>query len=756
MTDDRTEFQNADGQSFSQKLSMSATTPPSEVPGYRLIRFLGSGAFGQVWVGLDLNTGRDVAVKFYLHRGGVNWSLLSREVKNLVQLSADRQVVQVLEVGWDADPPYYVMELINGGSLEDLLKRRPQLPVAEATEMFQEICVGLNHCHAKGVLHCDLKPANVLLGEDGNPRLADFGQSRLSHEQTPALGTLFYMAPEQADLNSAPNASWDVYAAGAILYRMLTGDPPHRGGDLIKSIDTEGSLPKRLQRYRESIQNCPPADDHLKVMGVDRSLGQIVSSCLAADPAQRYTNVQQILEDLDRRQQSRNRWPLLMLGIVGPLLILLATSFFGYRSIQKATQRTKEALRTEAGSSNELAARFAARTLESEIKDYYDLVRDEANVDRFKSQLIKTLEDENVLKVLAEIGGADTPSDTHTKDELRQELYSEENVVKLREVLQTQLDTYTEASRGTRTPRLATIFVTDALGTIISTVYDTPVSFQENSAGKNFCYRSYFHGGREDLDKENVSIGDIEPLKQTRLSAAFSSTSTHFWKVAVSTPIFLSEDHAEADAVLVVTINLGDFKLPQSKQGANQVAVLVDARQGATRGLILQHPFYDTRRKEDVEVKEQSYQIETNQMDRLVRGGDVDYLDPVARFADGSDYRGPWIAAMQPVILPQSNNNFLEPTDPSTRPPASSKLEMADLLVLVQYRLETVMAPVTLMQWALLIEGAFALASILLVTLVLWHFVRKVDRVINREPEQKNISEKKANEKTPAETISAS
>ena len=80
---------------------------------------IGAGAFGQVWVGRDLNTGRPVAVKFYMHRGGVNWSLLSREVKNLVQMSADKHVVQVLEVGWDGDPPYYVMEYIPSGSLED-------------------------------------------------------------------------------------------------------------------------------------------------------------------------------------------------------------------------------------------------------------------------------------------------------------------------------------------------------------------------------------------------------------------------------------------------------------------------------------------------------------------------------------------------------------------------------------------------------------------------------------------------------------
>ena len=134
MNEDRTEYQTAGGRSVSKRLSTETTTPPADVPGYRLQRFLGSGAFGQVWVGLDLNTGRPVAVKFYLHRGGVNWALLSREVKSLVQLSADRHVVQVLEVGWESDPPYYVMELVTGGSLEDMLQSRKFLPVHEAVE----------------------------------------------------------------------------------------------------------------------------------------------------------------------------------------------------------------------------------------------------------------------------------------------------------------------------------------------------------------------------------------------------------------------------------------------------------------------------------------------------------------------------------------------------------------------------------------------------------------------------------------------
>ena len=374
---DRTEYQTAGGQSVSKKLSLEATTPPAEVPGYRLQKFLGAGAFGQVWVGLDLNTGRSVAVKFYLHRGGVNWSLLSREVKNLVQLSADRHVVQVLEVGWDAVPPYYVMELVTGGSLEDFLEHNHQMPVTEAVDMFRKIVVGLNHCHGKGVLHCDLKPANVLLSDDNEPRLADFGQSRMSHDQTPALGTLFYMAPEQADLNSSPDASWDVYAAGAILYRLLTGAPPYRDATIIGEIDTAGSLPKRLERYRDAIRKSDPPNGHFLVRGVDRMLARIVNRCLAPNPADRYENVQQILQDLNRRDRAHARRPLMLLGIVGPLLVLLATGIFAARSVEHASQSTVKALRQEAFGSNQLAAKFAARTLESEIERYFQAARTE-------------------------------------------------------------------------------------------------------------------------------------------------------------------------------------------------------------------------------------------------------------------------------------------------------------------------------------------------------------------------------------------
>jgi hypothetical protein len=106
----------------SKDLSLERTQPPTEVPGYDCSSSWAAGAYGEVWVGVDRNTGRKVAIKFYAHRRGVDWSLLSREVEKLVFLSADRYVVQLLDVGWDADPPYYVMEYVENGSLDDLLR----------------------------------------------------------------------------------------------------------------------------------------------------------------------------------------------------------------------------------------------------------------------------------------------------------------------------------------------------------------------------------------------------------------------------------------------------------------------------------------------------------------------------------------------------------------------------------------------------------------------------------------------------------
>ena len=256
MPEDRTELQNEGDRQFAQRMSAEKTTPPTQVPGYEIQRFLGAGAYGEVWVGVDQNTGRKVAIKFFTSRSNIDVASLSREVEKLVFLSADRYVVQLLDVGWDSTPPYYVMDYIEHGSLDDFLTKNGPLNATDALELFREIAIGLSHLHNRGVLHCDLKPANVLLDQDRKPRLADFGQARLASEQNPALGTLFFMSPEQADLNAIPDTRWDVYGLGAIMYCLLVGTPPYRSEVTLSKVQDSDSLEDRLAIYRQAIKRA--------------------------------------------------------------------------------------------------------------------------------------------------------------------------------------------------------------------------------------------------------------------------------------------------------------------------------------------------------------------------------------------------------------------------------------------------------------------------------------------------------------------
>src|SRR5262249_49763092 len=153
--------------------------------------------------------------------------------------------------GDDPEMPYYVMGLAEGGSLD--AKVREGLPPPDrAVALFQQAADALAHVHAKGIRHCDVKPGNILLDARGQALLADFGQAHLAHESAPALGTLFYMAPEQATLEpQVPDTRWDVYGLGAVLYMLLTGKPPRFDEEIEKQLRALSEPAARLKRYRD-------------------------------------------------------------------------------------------------------------------------------------------------------------------------------------------------------------------------------------------------------------------------------------------------------------------------------------------------------------------------------------------------------------------------------------------------------------------------------------------------------------------------
>lgn len=237
---------------------------------------LGRGANGSVWRARHKALPRSAAIKVP-HDEGVT-ARLAREGRLLERVESEH-VVGLLGLDPDHDPPYLVMELVEGSSLRTLLEAGPLEP-SQARRILAEICQGLAAAHAQGVVHRDLKPENVLLDGEGRVRVADFGLGALAAEAAHELlasgslqtregsvvGTLRYMAPEARDPEAELDARTDLYALGVILFEALTGEAPC-GGEVPSDVRPEldprwdplyrslcARLPQRLQSAEHVLE----------------------------------------------------------------------------------------------------------------------------------------------------------------------------------------------------------------------------------------------------------------------------------------------------------------------------------------------------------------------------------------------------------------------------------------------------------------------------------------------------------------------
>jgi len=709
MSTDPTEPQGGQELRRSREMSLKRGHPPTQVPGYEPEKFLGLGAYGEVWVAREQNTGRRVAIKFYAHRSGLDWSLLSREVEKLAFLFADRYVVQLLGVGWDAEPPYYIMEYLDRGSLAERLQQGP-LPVDQAVRMFRDVAVGLVHAHGKGVLHCDLKPANILLDQDDKPRLADFGQSRMSTEQVPALGTLFYMAPEQADLEAAPDARWDVYALGALLYCMLAGSPPHRTGKAVRQFESTPHLVQRLDRYRQMIEQSPLPTGHRQVRGVDRALAEIVDRCLAPDPEKRFPNVQAVLDALDVRAARRAKRPMMVLGAALPALLLLVVTWFAWRGFSTAVQQSDAALTHRALESNRFAAQYVARTAASELDRRFSAVRHMAASRRFQQMLRETVKKEKLARLLQSL--SESAPDAPQRNPLRRDLHENPD----RQALQREFEALIPPDMSAPQD-VASWFLCDARGVSMIRLPE-PEDPKSITVGNNYVWRSYFHGGSaEEAPTWKPDLADVERAwrpqqpgapKPTRLSAIFPSQATGRWAVAISTGVF---DDSPVDGeflgVVALTVEVGQFAELQS--GGDQFAVLVNWRDGNYKGVILQHPLFDQLIAEHGKLDDsfKEYSISEEDLPGSVTGPMTDYRDPLADVdSHGSRYDRQWLAYVERVEIPGEDGGWL---------------------VIVQEAYDTAMgATLSRLKTGLLHRGLAALLLVVLIMGSLWWFATRL------------------------------
>jgi serine/threonine protein kinase len=199
---------------------------------YREVERIAHGAMGDIYRATDSTLGRVVAVKVlaepYVQDEAAR-KRFAREARAAARLSGDSNIVTIYDVGEAAERPYIVMEFMGGGSLEQRLVRGKQ-PAAQAVRWLEQVARALDHAHANGVVHRDVKPANLLLNDESNVHVADFGiataawMASLTTAGT-VLGTAGYLAPEQAAGERATAAS-DRYALAVVAYELLTGERP--------------------------------------------------------------------------------------------------------------------------------------------------------------------------------------------------------------------------------------------------------------------------------------------------------------------------------------------------------------------------------------------------------------------------------------------------------------------------------------------------------------------------------------------------
>jgi len=264
---------------------------------FRIIARLGRGGMGEVYRADDLELGQPVALKFLRgpakagqHARAVEFDERARarlrsEVRLARQL-AHPNVCRVYDIGEAHGELYLSMEYVDGEDLAALLKRIGRVPIDKGIEIARKLCAGLAAAHAKGVLHRDFKPANIMIDSHGEVRIMDFGLAAIADQLDTSdarSGTPAYMAPEQLAGKEATRQS-DVYALGLVLYELFTGKPPFAGRDL-----------QELQRQRAETPKTTPST---LIPDISPRLESAILRCLEPEPTLRPASALQVAVSL--------------------------------------------------------------------------------------------------------------------------------------------------------------------------------------------------------------------------------------------------------------------------------------------------------------------------------------------------------------------------------------------------------------------------------------------------------------------------
>jgi serine/threonine protein kinase len=285
---------NATAAAHDGKKATRAAELLGELGDYELLEEVGRGGQGVVFRARQKSLNRTVALKVISLGQWASKAHLKRfrlEAEAAARLEHPG-IVPIHEVGERDGSCYFSMKFVEGGQLDAVVRQAP-LSIRQAVELIAKVARTVHYAHEHGILHRDIKPGNILLDAKGEPHLTDFGLARLVESESSVtqtldiLGTPSYMAPEQAvGNNAAVSGATDVYGLGAVLYQLLTGQPPFAGGATYETI-----------KLLLDSEPRPPWSLNPKI---DRDLSTICLKCLEKDSKRRYSSALALAEDLER------------------------------------------------------------------------------------------------------------------------------------------------------------------------------------------------------------------------------------------------------------------------------------------------------------------------------------------------------------------------------------------------------------------------------------------------------------------------
>jgi PAS domain S-box-containing protein len=268
---------------------------PARLGPYRVVTMLGAGSMGRVYKGFDDQLDRPVAIKVIsqaLARDPDYLERFQKEARILASISHPN-IALIYFLDRNHKPPFFCMEYMPGGSLEDLLQQAKKLDPELAVSYTMQVAIGLDEAYKRGIVHQDIKPSNLMIAENERLKIVDFGLARTSREleEGPQMiaGTPLYIAPEQVQEGRTDFRS-DIYSLGVTFFRMLYGRTPFAGGSLVEIL------------YNQFHQGLPPRES--LDQDVPPELYTIIQGMISTDLSRRYNSYSDLIQDLESARRS--------------------------------------------------------------------------------------------------------------------------------------------------------------------------------------------------------------------------------------------------------------------------------------------------------------------------------------------------------------------------------------------------------------------------------------------------------------------